>query len=194
MRTITLLPLCLALASLPTTAWCAPLPKECGPGVVVHWSPAEDLERLDVELLTWATRAIDMAAYELTDFAVIEALKGRAGKGVHVRLYLDRTEYASALSHPATAQRLRDLAATAGVEMKLKGPKVLMHLKAYAVDGAIARRGSANFSPSGLKQEDNDLEIECRPEAAAAFSEVFERLWARPANRIPPVETVPAKP
>ena len=43
------------------------------------------------------------------------------------------------------------------VRIKKRGP--LMHLKAYAVDSVLFRTGSANLSPSGLKQQDNDLII-----------------------------------
>ena len=34
---------------------------------------------------------------------------------------------------------------------------MLMHLKAYAVDGERLRTGSGNFSQSGLAFQDNDL-------------------------------------
>jgi hypothetical protein len=41
----------------------------------VHYGPGEDLERIDVALLHEAAKQIDMAAYVLTDSAVIEALR-----------------------------------------------------------------------------------------------------------------------
>jgi hypothetical protein len=44
----------------------------------VHYSPGENLERMDVSLIGEATKQIDMAAYVLTDSAVIEALRGAA--------------------------------------------------------------------------------------------------------------------
>jgi hypothetical protein len=36
----------------------------------VHYSPVENLERIDVALITGATRSIDMAARVLTDWPV----------------------------------------------------------------------------------------------------------------------------
>ena len=45
----------------------------------IHYGPGEDLERIDVALLREATKQIDMAAYVLTDTAVIEAF-GSAAK------------------------------------------------------------------------------------------------------------------
>ena len=51
-----------------------------------------------------------------------------------------------------------------------------MHLKAYAVDGVRTR--SANLSPSGLKQQDNDLIILRDPPAAARFEARFDQVCA----------------
>jgi hypothetical protein len=42
---------------------------------VIHYGPGEDLERIDVGLIREAATQIDMAAYVLTDSAVIEALR-----------------------------------------------------------------------------------------------------------------------
>jgi phosphatidylserine/phosphatidylglycerophosphate/cardiolipin synthase-like enzyme len=56
-----------------------------------------------------------------------------------------------------------------------RGP--LMHLKAYAIDGALLRTGSANFSTSGENAQDNDLVVIREPSAAAKFEAHFERMW-----------------
>jgi phosphatidylserine/phosphatidylglycerophosphate/cardiolipin synthase-like enzyme len=34
-----------------------------------------------------------------------------------------------------------------------------MHLKSYQIDGRVLGTGAANFSPVGLKREDNDLVV-----------------------------------
>jgi phosphatidylserine/phosphatidylglycerophosphate/cardiolipin synthase-like enzyme len=53
-----------------------------------------------------------------------------------------------------------------------------MHLKAYAVDGAVVRSGSANFSTSAERYEQtNDLVILRSPETAARFETMFSQLW-----------------
>jgi PLD-like domain len=54
--------------------------------------PGEDLERIDVALIREATKQIDMAAYVLTDRAVIEALRQTAARGVNVRIWRDASE------------------------------------------------------------------------------------------------------
>ena len=52
-----------------------------------------------------------------------------------------------------------------------------MHLKAYAVDGELLRTGSANFSASGERQQDNNLVVIHDAGAVAKFDAHFERMW-----------------
>jgi phosphatidylserine/phosphatidylglycerophosphate/cardiolipin synthase-like enzyme len=56
---------------------------------VVHYAPTENLEHIDVALIEHAKTSIDMAAYVLTDWAVIQALVRAADRGVAIRIYLD---------------------------------------------------------------------------------------------------------
>ena len=56
------------------------------------------------------------------------------------------------------------------VRIKRGGP--FMHLKAYAIDGEALRTGSANFSTSGERQQDNDLIVICDPGDAYAIGEL----------------------
>jgi phosphatidylserine/phosphatidylglycerophosphate/cardiolipin synthase-like enzyme len=53
-----------------------------------------------------------------------------------------------------------------------------MHLKSYQIDGRVLRTGTANFSASGLKRQDNDLIIIDSPVAAANFRRAFETRFA----------------
>lgn len=52
-----------------------------------------------------------------------------------------------------------------------------MHLKSYVVDGVVLRTGTANFSASGEKQQDNDLVIIRDAGVAAGFERRFETIW-----------------
>ena len=51
------------------------------------------------------------------------------------------------------------------------------NLKAYAIDGAVLRTGSANFSTSGENAQDNDLIVIRDAGATAKFEAHFERMW-----------------
>ena len=68
------------------------------------------------------------------------------------------------------------------VTARVKGEGVLMHLKAYAVDGEVLRTGSGNFSSSGLSRQDNDLILTTDQAVVDAFEANFDRIWARAQN------------
>ena len=61
--------------------------------------------------------------------------------------------------------------------VRIKRSGRFMRLKAYAVDGELLRTGSANFSSSGERQQDNDLILIRNAKAAAQFDAHFERMW-----------------
>ena len=61
---------------------------------------------------------------------------------------------------------------------------MLMHLKAYDVDGEVLRTGAGNLSRSGLTEQDNDLIILFDNDEIAGFEKDFERMWERPSNRV----------
>ncbi len=132
----------------------------------VHFSPEEKLDAIDATLIASATRSIDFASYSLTDSIVLDALLDADKRGVAIRIVLDPRE-----RHDFG--RLGDL--SDNVRIKRSGP--FMHLKAYAIDGELLRTGSANFSSSGERQQDNDLIVIRDPKAAAQFDAHFERMW-----------------
>jgi phosphatidylserine/phosphatidylglycerophosphate/cardiolipin synthase-like enzyme len=140
----------------------------------IHYAPAENLERIDVALIDQAERSIDMAAYVLTDWQVINALKQAAGRGIRVRVYLDPSQ----LTHAEAQAPFRELGTTLGVEMRVKRGDALMHMKSMAIDGMTLRTEAANFSASGEKQQDNDLIVVRSAEAAATFENNFEAMFA----------------
>ena len=149
--------------------------------VGTHYSPAENLEALDVQELSKAQHTIDLAAFSLTDQPIIEALKADAGRGVVIRIYLDRGELEAACRGDATCSRspLHELFGVPGVTILVKHSKVLMHLKSYIVDGAVVRDGSANFSPQGEKQQDNSAVFS---PATPDFEVKFTAMWTRADN------------
>jgi phosphatidylserine/phosphatidylglycerophosphate/cardiolipin synthase-like enzyme len=141
----------------------------------LHYAPAENLEHVDVALIDRAEHEIDMAAYVLTDWPVMQALTRAADRGVQIRIYLDGTQFAE--REPAKV--FRDLAETPGVEIRIKrDTEAPMHLKSYQIDGRLLRTGAANFSASGLKRQDNDLIVIESAGAAASFKRNFAARYA----------------
>jgi phosphatidylserine/phosphatidylglycerophosphate/cardiolipin synthase-like enzyme len=145
------------------------------PAPIIHYAPAENLAHIDVSLIDTAKHEIDFAAYVLTDWPVMQALKRAADRGVRVHIYLDGTQLAD--REPTKA--FEDLAHTYGVEIRVKRENsAFMHLKSYEIDGQLLRTGAANFSASGLKRQDNDLIVISDAQVAAKFKHVFEARFA----------------
>jgi phosphatidylserine/phosphatidylglycerophosphate/cardiolipin synthase-like enzyme len=155
-------------------------PQAQGPGTQIHYAPRENLESVDARAIGRAQLSIDVAAYVLSDPRIIEALTAAAERGVVIRLYLDRSQFAE--HGPTRGGIVEALLAHPNVAAKVKGEGVLMHLKAYAVDGELLRTGSGNFSRSGLASQDNDALFIADPAVVDAFESNFERIWARAQN------------
>ena len=143
----------------------------------VHYSPEESLDAIDARLIATSKESVDLASFSLTDAAVINALNAAARSGVVIRIVLDPRE-----RHDLV--RLGDL--SDNVRIKRGGP--FMHLKAFEIDGALLRTGSANFSASGESAQDNDLVVIRDASAAAKFEAHFERMWdaAEPMDEFAP--------
>ncbi|WP_442753589.1 phospholipase D-like domain-containing protein [Methylocystis sp. JAN1] len=163
----------------------APQPQAAGPlsqeplysGLQIFYGPSDGFQTVDARLIDGARRSIDMAAYVLTDRALVAALGRAAMRGVRVRVYLDGEEM-------GRNAPILGVAGAPNIDVRLKARnRDLMHLKSYQVDGRTLRTGSANFSVSGEAYQDNDLIVIESAQAAARFRETFERLWARPDNQ-----------
>jgi phosphatidylserine/phosphatidylglycerophosphate/cardiolipin synthase-like enzyme len=175
---------CVALAAL-GAAWAEKESKAGGTKAEgsqpeIHYAPRENLESVDAREIGRAQLSIDIAAYVLSDPRIIEALTDAAERGVLIRLYLDKSQFAE--HGPTRAGLVEALLARPNVVARVKGEGVLMHLKAYAVDGAVLRTGSGNFSRSGLAAQDNDAIFITDPAVVDAFESNFERIWARAQN------------
>jgi phosphatidylserine/phosphatidylglycerophosphate/cardiolipin synthase-like enzyme len=139
-----------------------------------HAAPAENLEQIDIAEIAQARGTIDLAAYVLTDWAIMDALRAAAARGIAVRIILDGSQFQPRNS----AGPFLRLVAEPNVALRVKPSKPdIMHLKAWAIDGRLLRTGSANFSASGEKRQNNDLVLTDNPEAIAAFDRTFEAIW-----------------
>jgi len=146
-------------------------------------SPTTNLEKVDPPVLSSCTTALDYAAFVLTDYPTIDALIYVAthNSNAPVRIYVDSGQAAS--THMSANPKVLQLASLPNVQIRLKGSRVLMHLKAYAC-GDLYRSGSANFSASGLKQQDNDVLLIRSMPIANEFRAEFEEMWNRSNNRL----------
>jgi phosphatidylserine/phosphatidylglycerophosphate/cardiolipin synthase-like enzyme len=169
------LPSILLGAAINYNSGSAQAPCLVGGAAELHYSPGENLERIDVALIGEATKQIDVAAYVLTDSAVIEALRDAFRRGVKVRVWRDASEAARLSEFDIEAQLGGRVP---GIELRSSAPGgELMHLKGYCVDHRLLRTGSANFSRSGETRQDNDLVALRGSTVCAGFDAKFGRAW-----------------
>ncbi len=150
-----------------------------------HFSPGEDLERLDVLRLDQARSSVDVAIYAFTDRYLADELKRLAQRGVKIRIYRDQEQYEEEQRHASKKDDDSTTSLLTGepnIQIRVKGHRELMHLKAYLVDNTVLRDGSANWSPSGEKRQDNNAHFTANPAQAAAFRKAFDEMWDRPDN------------
>ena len=149
-----------------------------------HYSNPSSLVPLDVATINAATKTLDIAAYAFVAPEVIAAVFAAAGRGVVVRLYLDRTELESEARGDAMLSHspLHSLLNVPRLTILVKASSVLMHLKSYLVDQTTLRDGSANFSDPGEEQQDNSLVLTDDPGLCEGFQGKFNAMWARTDN------------
>jgi phosphatidylserine/phosphatidylglycerophosphate/cardiolipin synthase-like enzyme len=162
----------------------APVPSSMGLPGGEHYSPGEDLERLDYEAIRSARRSVDIAMFSFTDVLLARALQQAGRRGVRIRIYRDGNEYereqAEARRHRWATQTLLG---EANIRIRVKPPgRDYMHLKQMLVDSRLLRTGAANWSPSGEKREDDDANYGTDPNAIERFERNFEALWNRSDN------------
>ena len=154
-------------------------------GAEQHFSPFENLEQIDRERLDSAQHTVDIAMYAFTDRYLAEELVRLARRGVQIRLYRDRDQYEEEQRNARQRNRgttTETLHGERGIQIRVKGGHELMHLKAYVIDGSLLREGSANWSPSGLKRQDNNAHFTSDPAQVGAFRQTFEQMWNRTDN------------
>jgi phosphatidylserine/phosphatidylglycerophosphate/cardiolipin synthase-like enzyme len=162
----------------------APVPSSMDLPSGEHYSPGEDLERLDYEAVRSARRSVDIAMFSFTDVLLARAVQEAGRRGVRIRIYRDGSEYER---EQAQARRRRSaiqiLRGEANIRIRVKLPgRAYMHLKVACIDGRLLRTGAANWSPSGEKREDDDADYSTDPNAIERFEHDFEALWNRSDN------------
>lgn len=156
-------------------------PMKAGVGDV-YYSPWQNLEAIDYNTIIEShCNHLDIAAYAFTDFKLSEAVVAFARSGRPVRIYRDRGQFEQ---EQRRNTRVTDLLRTmSNIQVRVKSSSILMHQKAWS-DGCIVREGSANWSPSGEKEQDNTLTLLADPASINNFESAFEAMWDRSDNLI----------
>jgi len=151
------------------------------PAGTFAYSPDANIERLDVEAIasTDPHAHLDIAMYAFTDHILADAVADAAGRGIKVRIYRDEQQYQQESRRDQYVAR--KFAAEQNISIRVKHSSDLMHLKEWS-DGSRLREGSANWSPSGEKRQDNSAAVFNNKQASQAFERKFQDMWNRPDN------------
>ncbi|HEX5483148.1 MAG TPA: phospholipase D-like domain-containing protein [Terriglobia bacterium] len=129
-------------------------------------------------LIRSAAVSIDAALYRLSHPALVHALSEAAGRGVRVRLVLDRGKFQEnrfvhgALPQSGIGFRLSD-------GRRTKASK--MHHKFAVLDDEIVLTGSYNWTEESQEGNYENLIVLREPALAEAYIREFEALWQESA-------------
>ena len=133
-------------------------------------SVAEAIERL----IRQATTSVDAALYRFNNPRLARALREAIGRGLSVRLVLDRNKY----EESRTAQ---ELFADGRIPFRLlygrQGAGTKMHHKFAVLDDRAVLTGSYNWTLESEEQNFEGLLILREPEQVEIFQREFEALW-----------------
>jgi len=134
-------------------------------------SVAEAIERL----IRQATTSVDAALYRFNNPRLTRAIHEATGRGVSVRLVLDRNKYEE-------SRTTQELFADRRIPFRLlygrQGPGTKMHHKFAILDGRTVLSGSYNWTLESEEQNYEGLLVLCEPEQVKIFQREFEALWA----------------
>ena len=147
----------------------------------------DQFEEMEIDHLSRAQYSIDIAMSSFTSKRIANVLSKKIEQGVRVRVYRDYTKFFEEERHSGK-QNATEILRQAGVPVRVKPAGSAMNLDAYVVDwqkpGEIFREGTADWTSSGMSEQDVSLSYIKDAQAALAFEQQYEDLWKRPENII----------
>ncbi|MFB3920920.1 MAG: phospholipase D-like domain-containing protein [Terriglobia bacterium] len=133
-------------------------------------SVAEAIERL----IEASRTSVDAALYRLNHPCLARALEAAAGRGVRVRVVLDRNKYEE-------TRATRELLAARTIPFRLRygrqGAGSKMHHKFAVFDARVAITGSYNWTLESEEQNFENLIVVREPRLVEMYQQEFEELW-----------------
>jgi cardiolipin synthase A/B len=132
-----------------------------------------------------ARRSIDMEMYELEDRAAEQDLVAAAGRGVRVRVLLDKA-FSRAKANGSAAMYL----AANGVQVKWAPAGYIFHIKATTFDGQTSDISTANLVSKYYRTTRDAEIIDSDPRQVHAIEQTFSNDWTAGPSGIPRSQTV----
>lgn len=136
-------------------------------GITVYFSPHGGCTEAVIDQIKMATKTLDMQAYSFTSLEIAKALDESQGRGVKVRVILDRK---ASKNQPRAPKYLVDHKVPTWTD----GKHPIAHCKVIIIDGETVITGSFNFTKQAECNDENLLVITGKPKLAASYEEHFE--------------------
>ena len=135
---------------------------------------------------------LNVAMYAFTDRVIAQVLIEEGDAGTMMRVYRDGEQYEEEAAATESGPWHRCFEGIANIQVRVKplSRSDLMHLKCWS-DGRILRDGSANWSPAGLKRQDNEIRYTTDRQEVQEFNQNFEQIMeqtrqiSRAVTRLP---------
>jgi phosphatidylserine/phosphatidylglycerophosphate/cardiolipin synthase-like enzyme len=140
--------------------------------IEVFYGPEDQPTDKLVEIYEQARRYIYIAVYGLTYPSLVKALVEAKKRGVDVRVITDRER----MQDPKQRTAIETLR-LAGIPVRVNQHDGLMHVKQTVVDDRINTSGSANYTGSANRYNDERLDVLTDPVTSAKAREKFLAMW-----------------
>lgn len=143
----------------------------------VYFSPDRGADEVVIGFIDGCSTRLDIAVYSLTHDGIADAIIRAQGRGVPVRVLMDKTQ---AGSRYADDERLE----AEGVDVRRDRIKGVMHHKFIIGDGRTpgsraVLTGSYNFTLNATNKNQENFVVLRLSYVAKAYQQEFDSLWAR---------------
>lgn len=128
------------------------------------------IKRVINAALDEAQESVDVAAYYFTERELATTLVALHGRGVKIRIFLDKSMKTEAYSKGKFFENK-------GLEIRYDGHHEKMHHKFMIIDGTALITGSYNYTASAETRNAENILITDEKNLVAAYADEFERLW-----------------
>ncbi|KXK02747.1 hypothetical protein FBQ96_15165 [Nitrospirales bacterium NOB] len=163
---------CLTTLLLHLVLFAALVPLRASATVDVYYAPEDQPIDRVAALYDRATTYIYASVYGLTAPAVVKSLVEAKRRGVDVRVITDRER----LTDPKQQRALNTLR-LAGVPVRINRHDGLMHMKQAVIDDRINTSGSANYTTSGNRYNDERLDVITDAAVTTKARRKFLSMW-----------------
>ncbi|WP_022670107.1 phospholipase D family protein [Hippea alviniae] len=148
--------------------------------ICVYFTPSYAALDAIIEQINEAEKTIDVAVYNFTSRPLARALLRAKKRGVKIRVILDREA-----NGESNRYSKYEFLKSNGISVRFAVPHIawdregLMHNKFAVIDKKTVITGSANWTASAFKINDENVIIIKREDIANVYEKEFEYLWKR---------------